>query len=78
MKILSLPHDKALHIIVGVLVYAVAHFVNPSVGMAAVVVAAVGKEVYDYMHKDKHTPDVWDAIATIGGGVIAFICGITL
>lgn len=78
MKILSLPHDKALHIIVGVLVYAVAHFVNPSVGMAAVVVAAVGKEVYDYMHKDKHTPDVWDAVATIGGGVVAFICGVTL
>ena len=38
--LLKLPHDKALHIIVGVLVYAMAHFVSPEVGMAAVVVAA--------------------------------------
>jgi hypothetical protein len=74
----KLPYDKALHIIAGVLVYAAAHFVNPLVGMAAVTAAAVGKEVYDYMHKDKHTPDAWDAIATIGGGLLAFICGIKL
>lgn len=71
----NLPHDKALHILVGVLVYAVAHFVSPVVGMAAVVVAAVGKEIYDKQHKDKHTPDVWDAIATIGGGFLGLICG---
>lgn len=74
----KLPHDKALHIIAGVLVYTVAHFVSPIVGMAAVAVVAVGKEIYDYMHKDKHTPDAWDAIATIGGGLLAFISGITV
>jgi len=74
----KLPYDKALHIIAGVLVYAVAHFASPIIGMAAVAVVAVGKEVYDYMHKDKHTPDAWDAIATIGGGLLAFISGITI
>jgi hypothetical protein len=76
--LLKLPHDKALHIIAGVLFYAAFHFLSPMIGMAAVVIAAVGKEVYDYMHKDKHTPDAWDAIATIGGGCVGFICGVRL
>jgi hypothetical protein len=76
--LLKLPYDKALHILVGVLVYAMAHFVSPEVGMAAVVVAAVGKEVYDYFHRDVHTPDIWDAIATITGGCVGFICGVRL
>ena len=40
-----------------------------------VVAAAVGKEIYDKQHKDKHTPDVWDAIAAIGGGFLGLICG---
>jgi hypothetical protein len=72
----KLPHDKALHVIAGVLAYAVFHFVSPVVGMAAVVVAAVGKEVYDWFHRDRHTPDLWDAVATMAGGVAGFICGL--
>jgi hypothetical protein len=75
---INLPHDKALHFIVGVLIYAAAHFISPAVGMIAVTVAAVGKEVYDYMNRDRHTPDAWDAVATIAGGVIGFVCGLTL
>jgi type III secretory pathway component EscU len=39
---LNLPHDKALHIIVGVLVYAIFHFISPMAGMTIVVIAAVG------------------------------------
>lgn len=30
---LDLPHDKALYIIAGVLIYAAAHFVSPVVGL---------------------------------------------
>jgi predicted PurR-regulated permease PerM len=74
--LLKLPHDKALHFIVGVLIYAIAHFISPVVGMAAVVVAAVGKEVYDWFHRDRHTPDVWDAVVTVIGGVVGLICGL--
>jgi len=72
----KLPHDKALHVIAGVLAYAVFHFVSPVVGMAAVLVAAVGKEVYDWFHRDRHTPDVWDAVVTVIGGVVGLICGL--
>jgi hypothetical protein len=74
----KLPHDKALHVIAGVLAYAVFHFVSPVVGMISVTVAAVGKEVYDYINRDRHTPDAWDAVATIAGGVIGFVCGLTI
>jgi hypothetical protein len=56
--LLKLPHDKALHIIVGVLAYAAFHFLSPVAGLVAASVAAVGKEIYDYFNKDKHTPDV--------------------
>lgn len=72
----KLPHDKALHIIVGVLAYMVFHFVSPVVGLAAAAIAAVGKEIYDYMNRDRHTPDVWDAVATMAGGVAGYICGL--
>ena len=76
MRSIDLPHDKALHLIGGVFIYAVAHFVNPLVGLGAVVAVAFGKEGYDYRHRDKHTPDLWDAVATIFGGIIGFICSI--
>ena len=74
----KLPHDKALHIIVGIMLYALFHFISPVVGLAVVVLVACGKEVYDYFHKDKHTPEFLDALATIGGGVLACISGLTL
>lgn len=73
---LDLPHDKALHIIAGVLIYAVAHFVSPLVGLGAVVAAGVGKEIYDLFHRDKHTPEVMDAVATIVGGLLGFVSGV--
>jgi hypothetical protein len=28
------------------------------------------KEQYDSYHPDKHTVDPWDALATLGGGVV--------
>jgi hypothetical protein len=73
---INLPHDKLLHFIVGVLIYAAAHFINPVVGMVAVTVAGVGKEIYDWFCRDRHTPDLWDAVATMAGGVAGLICGL--
>jgi len=69
------PQDKLAHALVGVLIYAVAHFASPIIGLAAVFTAAVGKEIYDSFHRDKHTVDFWDAVWTVGGGVVGFICG---
>ena len=68
----DIPHDKALHIITGALLYVAVHFVSGDerIGLCAVVVAGVGKEIYDAFHRDKHTPEVLDAVATVSGALI--------
>jgi len=74
-QLANIPQDKCGHFIAGLLIYAPLHFIDPVVGLLGVAVAAVGKEVYDYLHRDNHTPDVWDAVATMLGGGIGFISG---
>lgn len=73
-----LAHDKALHIVVGGAIFSAAYVLFTLAGLpalhiaaGAVVLAAVGKEVYDRIHRDKHTPDLMDAVATIIGGAIS-------
>ena len=73
-----MQHDKALHFIAGVLIFAVGHFASVLVGLGLVVLAAVGKEVYDWLHRDKHTPDIMDAVYTIAGGVAGLVCWVRL
>ena len=72
-----LAHDKSLHIVVGGAIFSAAYVLFTLAGLpalhiaaGAVVLAAVGKEVYDYAHRDKHTPDLMDAVATVAGGVV--------
>jgi len=72
----KIPCDKLGHIVAGLFIYSVCHFITPLFGLAMVFLAATGKEIYDYINKDKHTPDVWDAIATLIGGLLAFISGL--
>lgn len=68
--------DKQAHFIVGLLAYMVFHFVGIGVALVVVAAMAIGKEIYDWFHRDRHTPDVWDAVATMVGGVAGFICGL--
>jgi len=72
----SVPPDKQGHFIVGLIAYMAFHFVGVAVGLGVVAVLAVGKEIYDWFHRDRHTPDLWDAVATMAGGVAGFICGL--
>jgi len=72
-----IPHDKALHAIVGGAIFSAAYVLFTLAGLpalhiaaGAVVVAGVGKEVYDHLNRDKHTPDLMDAVATVAGGVV--------
>ena len=72
-KILKfLETDKVLHFLIGFFIFTVLHII-PIIGLSVVVILAIGKEVYDYHHKNLHTCDYRDAIATILGGIIAFI-----
>jgi hypothetical protein len=72
----DMPADKQGHFIVGLLAYMVFHFISVGVALIVVAVMAVGKEIHDWFHRDRHTPDLWDAVATMAGGVAGYICGL--
>ena len=62
-----IARDKMAHFHAGIAVAALAYpFGLPLVALA-VVVSAVGKELWDL--QGNGTPEAWDAIATILGGV---------
>jgi hypothetical protein len=63
--------DKALHVIVGALIaMCLAPTLNDLTCIAIVGALGWGKERYDKAHADVHTPDGWDAFATVAGAVL--------
>jgi hypothetical protein len=69
----SIPADKQQHFISGAILGIV---LTPFIGAYSILVVAVIaalKEIYDYLHKDIHTPDFWDWVATVIGGVVGFV-----
>lgn len=73
-----IAYDKRLHFIGGVILFAIFHFITPLIAIAIVISTAIAKEVYDWFNKDKHTPEVMDAVWTICGGMVGFICWVRL
>ena len=68
-KLNAIPTDKVAHFASGVILYALTlHALGPWYALLSVAIVAVVKEGYDYANRDIHTPDVWDAVATIAGG----------
>jgi len=68
----SIPADKQMHFISGLIIAAV---LTPFIGWYSVLVVsliATAKELYDDMNKAIHTADVWDLLVTIAGGVLGF------
>lgn len=71
-QLINIPQDKANHIIWGAVTFAaLCHFDVLTAGVAVLMQASL-KEGYDALHPDKHTVDVWDAVATIAGGLLAW------
>lgn len=76
-----IPHDKALHIIYGAIIFVVAHiFMSPLMAFAAVVFVGLAKEAHDAwvnwqatgdIQRGPHGVEFMDWIATICGGVLA-------
>jgi hypothetical protein len=69
----KVPCDKQMHFICGLVIAAL---LTPFIGAYSIVVVAVIallKEIYDYLHKDIHTPDFWDWVATVLGGLVGFV-----
>lgn len=68
----KVPCDKQMHFISGFIIAAV---LTPFIGAASlawVALLALAKEVYDWVNKDIHTPDLMDWVATLLGGVVGF------
>ena len=64
----KVPLDKQLHLLAGAAVSStVALYSEPLFGLIACAVVAVGKEIYDATGRG--TPDVWDVVATVVGGL---------
>ena len=69
----KVPADKQMHFICGLVIAAL---FTPFIGAYSIVVVAIIallKEIYDYLHKDIHTPDFWDWVATVLGGLVGFV-----
>ena len=69
----GIPADKQMHSIGGFLIALV---LTPFIGAASlawVALLALAKEVYDWVNKDIHTPDFWDWVATVLGGLVGFV-----
>jgi hypothetical protein len=62
-----------MHFLSGFIIAAV---LTPFIGAYSILVVAVIallKEIYDYLHKDIHTPDFLDWVATVLGGLVGFV-----
>ena len=67
------PADKQMHFLSGLII---AVILSPFIGLysiAVVAVIATAKELYDDMNKDIHTPDIWDLVVTVAGGILGFV-----
>ena len=74
-KLNSIPSDKVYHFAGGAIVFAATvAFIGAKYALALVIIVGVLKEIYDAINKDKHTADIWDAIATALGGALGYFC----
>jgi hypothetical protein len=68
--------DKVYHFTAGFIIYILSNILmNDWWSMVPVIVIGAGKELYDYYSK-KGTPDWWDFIWTVIGGLILLILSI--
>lgn len=68
-----IPLDKLVHFLVGFAAAAILGMAgHPVLGLCAAVAAGIGKEVWDHFNPP-HAADALDALATIMGGLLAFL-----
>ena len=74
MNLPLIPLDKANHFIYGLVIFiACSSVLNVTIGLIICIIAAFGMELYDFKHKNKHTPDIMDAVYTCVGGIVGLI-----
>ena len=72
-------NDKLKHFFVGLVIAALVMLFTNSLALAgvAVAVAAVGKEVWDFYHPEKHNAEWLDILATLAGWVPVALLAVT-
>ena len=67
--IIPVPLDKQAHFITGAVAGLFGFLILGYYSLILVALIAAMKEGYDYLHKDIHTCDFYDFLATVLGGV---------
>ena len=75
-KLINLPRDKANHAFYGMVIYSLLALYDAQIAIIVTVVVGIGKEVYDYIYRDKHSPEVLDAVAVIAVPLVLFVIGL--
>lgn len=65
--------DKKLHFICGFIICFIIGLYNAQLGLVACAAAGAGKEMFDFLHPEKHSVELMDFIATCCGGIVAYI-----
>lgn len=74
MNMPLIPQDKANHFIYGLVIFLLVGLSFGAIpGLAAAALIGMVKEIYDKV-SGKGTPDVYDFVATVVGGVAGFLC----
>lgn len=68
-----LETDKSLHFLVGFFITVIFQWPLRYEGLIVAIILGVVKEMYDRLHYDRHTCDIWDVISTISGAIIGFL-----
>jgi hypothetical protein len=74
----SIPYDKALHALGGVILFAAGHYIfGWQAGLGLAIAIGAAKEIYDKV-SGKGTPDPMDFVATALGGLLGLLCTLRL
>lgn len=76
-KLNAIPSDKVMHFASGVVLFALVNLFDPYVALLTVAFTAIAKELYDQRNKEHHTPDPYDALATMLGGLVGLVITLT-
>lgn len=66
-----IPADKQRHFISGAVGGILLYLFLGIYSILFISIIAAGKEANDYLHKDIHTPDIFDWIATTVGSIVS-------
>jgi len=70
---IPVPLDKQAHFVTGAVVGLFGFLILGYYSLILVALIAAVKEGYDYLHKDNHTCDFFDFLATVLGGVFILV-----